>query len=81
MSMQMIGEGVSLQFPSQLVWFSQGGWLYPLSTGNLTDECRCGHRSDVTLVEPLIPKSEHTIETRRSNGNIASIGLIVTISS
>jgi hypothetical protein len=49
-------------------------------TGHLTDIRRRSYRPDVAFVEPLILKFDYAIETRRSNGNLASLGLIASLS-
>ena len=46
----------------------------------LTEVCRPGHRSDVAFVEPLVLELYYTIETRGSDGSVASVGLITTVS-
>lgn len=57
----------------------KGGFIR-IRTDNLTDICRCGHRPDIAFVESLLLKLDNAIEIRRSNGSVATIGLVATIS-
>ena len=50
----------------------------PIQMGCLTNECRPSHRPDVAFVESLVAECSYAIKTRRSNGNVAFVGLIIT---
>ena len=53
---------------------------FSVKIGHLTHVYCRGRRPDVTFIESLILEFDHTVQTRRSNRSITSVGLIVTIS-
>ena len=58
---------------------AQSGRAAPLKQGwELTEVCCPSHRSDIAFVEPLILELDYAIETRGSDGIVASVHLITT---
>jgi hypothetical protein len=55
------------------------GGSISIITEHLTEISRCGYRPNVTFAKSLILKFDYAIETRRSNRNVASAGLITRV--
>ena len=78
--MQTIDEDISARFLPQLRGSIRKGDYIRARMGHLTDIRRRSHRTNVAFVESLLSVFGHTLKTRRNDGDVASVGLITTVS-
>ena len=78
---KMTGNCDFLQSQPQLPRLIKNGSFNLRRMRCFTYVCRCGHHSNVALIESLVLQFDHTIETRRRDGSVAAIGLVGTISA